>query len=173
MRLDIIFTVLAIAVSLSGEPTMNYAAVDRDIDDYMSYFTTAYTEPFVKNGYDDIITKELTIEDPNIGTEGVGITKYKNKAGDTVRIYFWYMGERGQVEKNIYVTGDYYYVTELRHYYSSYTFMADGIGDILDSEFSEYIVYNDRTYLIDRISERLLPIDEAVISEYEWGYFEG
>jgi hypothetical protein len=166
-----IAAVLIIAQVFNASP-YTYADVSKKIGEYKSHFTTAYTEPFEKYGYSDEITREKTIEDPNIGTQGAGITLYKNKAGETVRLNFQYMGERGQTEKNIYIVGDFYYVTKLTRIYSSYSFYADGTGDFLSAEFAEYIVIDDETFLIDRISERLVPFDEAVISEYERGYMD-
>jgi hypothetical protein len=171
MHLNAIFAAIAVAVSLSGKPPMTYTAVTNEIKEYNSYFTTAYTEAYVDYGYEDTITKE-TVIDETAGTQGAGITTYKNISGDIVRIHFWFMGERGQAEENIYVLSNYYYVTTLTRFYSSYSFAADGGGDFLTTEFAEYIVYEDRTYLIDRISKKLLPTAEDVISEYEWGYFE-
>jgi hypothetical protein len=162
--------VLIIAQIFTASP-YSYTEVVKQINEYESYFTTAYTESFVNYGYSDVITREKTIEAPYIGTQGAGITLYKNKAGETVRLNFQYMGERGQTEKNIYIIGDYYYVTVLTRFYSAYSFMADGIGDFLETEFSEYIVIGDETFLIDRVSERLIPSQYDAISDYERAMF--
>jgi hypothetical protein len=162
---------LIISQTFNASP-LSFSEANKQINEYKSYFTTAYTEPFVSYGYSDEITREKTIEDPYVGTQGAGITLYKNKSGETVRLKFEYMGERGQTETNIYFVGDFYYVTKLTRIYSAYSFMADGIGDFLSTEFAEYLVIGDETFLIDRISERLIPYDGTVISEYEREYME-
>jgi hypothetical protein len=156
---------------LPEENEPNYIEIKNKIGDYMDDFVNVYSSAYSDDfEIDDKIKKEITVDEA-YGTNGVQITKYINSKDESIRYFFWFMGEWGQTEENIYKIENFYYVTTLSHRYSTYSVYV-GDGDFLWSEFSEYIVINDDYFLIDRISESLVRIDENPISEYEKSYLD-
>lgn len=136
----------------------DYELFITELTDYKNNFRTLFTD------------KKILREDTNIfgeSTEGGIGTEYKDEQGNIIRYRKILYGELGKCEINYYIFGeDKYYCTWLQSNCSRYIFSPDLDMDILDYNFKQYYVCNDKYYIINDISEELIPINEMPISAY-------
>ncbi len=124
-------------------------------NDYMSMFRTEYTTDALDGENLRIIIEQADLDVQS--TEGSTYNIYKKPDGDIIRACLVVYGETGKSITNFYeIKENMYVISKLTTYYSS-GIMTAGFQDALNYTIEECFFDGTNFYIIDRISEKLIP----------------